>query len=216
MSTGCPSRRSARCCSQARMLPRLACDGCVRLDVARGVVQDLRRQVQPERDHLAAVPADVLQCPGLHRRRPHDLRVDVAAARPGRTRTSTRQTAAPRASLRTSGTLMRTCTKRRPLRRHGRLTRVTSVTGVSNIARISSRLEAHRRIDRHVRARAAPPATAATRSPPASPSHRSTASDLLRTRIACRGCRRRTQLEKAMIETAAHRRAASRVSTIPE
>ena len=52
ISTGVPSRRSARCCSQARMLPRGSLIRLVGLEIAGVVLDDPAGQVQPERDDL--------------------------------------------------------------------------------------------------------------------------------------------------------------------
>ena len=59
MSIGLPARRSASVCSHVRMLPRSMSPGAVVLELAHVVKGDLARQVQLERDELAAVPIHV-------------------------------------------------------------------------------------------------------------------------------------------------------------
>ena len=120
------------------MLPRF---GIVRPGV---VVDDLARQVQPERDELLSRSSRRCRppCPPPPRSS-GETRTD---RRPGRTRTSTTRTARPRPACRTSATSSLTCTNRRPLRR--------DVVGVAHDSRDRRGVEVAdlRAIDRRRRA----------------------------------------------------------------
>ena len=101
-----------------------------RLEIGRAcvVIRDLARQVEAERDELAAVPADVRRrlCSRPRRRsagRRYEIAVAVEAG------TTTTRTAAPRPACVTSSTSSRTWTKRRLLRRDWRDAALTRVTG---------------------------------------------------------------------------------------
>ncbi len=76
MSIGLPARRSASVCSHVRMLPRSGVAWSVVLEIAHVVKRDAARQVQLERDELAAVPVHVAGIAGGGRA---DLLLEVDA-----------------------------------------------------------------------------------------------------------------------------------------
>ena len=137
--------------------------GSIGLDVARVVVQDLGRQVQPERDDLAAVPPVVLQRPRLaapRGRRSGDRRAGRSSAPSSYfDQANGARLAEPPHIADLDPDLHEAAS----LPRHGRLTRVTSVTGDLEQRADLVAARAGRTHRSGPRARAAPPARGATR-----------------------------------------------------